>query len=66
MIRLMIVSVALLLGLGGAGAAQTPSSPLLPALKATVTVTGDIVTIGDLVENAGPVADVPIFRAPDL
>ncbi len=23
-------------------------------------------TIGDLVENAGPVADVPIFRAPDL
>ncbi len=37
-----------------------------PALKASVIVTGDVVRIGDLVENAGPVADVPIFRAPDL
>ena len=63
MIRRMIVSVALLLALGGVVAAQTPPAP---ALKAAVTVTGDIVTIGDLVENAGPVADVPIFRAPDL
>ena len=38
----------------------------MPALRANVTVNGDIVRIGDLVENAGPVADVPIFRAPDL
>jgi len=37
-----------------------------PALRTSVTVTGDIVRIGDLVENAGAVADVPIFRAPDL
>jgi flagella basal body P-ring formation protein FlgA len=37
-----------------------------PSLKASATVTGDIVRIGDLVENAGAVADVPIFRAPDL
>ncbi|MGB6321659.1 MAG: flagellar basal body P-ring formation chaperone FlgA [Xanthobacteraceae bacterium] len=66
MIRLMIASVALLLALGGAVAAQTPTSAAIPALKADVTVTGDIVTIGDLVENAGPVANVPIFRAPDL
>ena len=29
-------------------------------------VVGEIVRIGDLVENAGAVADVPIFRAPDL
>jgi flagellar basal body P-ring formation protein FlgA len=66
MIRLMIASVVLLLALGGAAAAQTPSSAAMPTLKADVTVTGDIVTIGDLVENAGPVANVPIFRAPDL
>jgi flagella basal body P-ring formation protein FlgA len=66
MIRLMIASVVLLLALDGAVAAQTPSSAAIPALKANVTVTGDIVTIGDLVENAGPVANVPIFRAPDL
>ncbi len=31
-----------------------------------MTVTSDVVRIGDLVENAGPVADIPIFRAPDL
>ncbi|HTZ03264.1 MAG TPA: flagellar basal body P-ring formation chaperone FlgA [Xanthobacteraceae bacterium] len=61
-IRLLIASAALALSLGSA-AAQTPAAP---ALKASVTVTGDIVTIGDLVDNAGPVADVPIFRAPDL
>ena len=64
MTRLMIASIALLLALGGTAAAQTPAP--LPALKASVTVSNDIVTIGDLVENAGPVADVPIFRAPDL
>jgi flagellar basal body P-ring formation protein FlgA len=37
-----------------------------PALRANVTVVGDIVRMGDLVEHAGAVADVPIFRAPDL
>ena len=37
-----------------------------PYLRASATITGDIVRIGDLVENAGAVADVPIFRAPDL
>ncbi len=66
MIRLMIASEALLLALGGAVAAQTPSAAPTPALRANVTVSGDVVTIGDLVENAGPVANVPIFRAPDL
>jgi flagella basal body P-ring formation protein FlgA len=49
-------------------AAQSPddASSAGPTLKAAATVTGDIVRIGDLVENAGAVADVPIFRAPDL
>ena len=48
--------------------AQTRNVPAsaAPALKPAVTVTGDIVRIGDLVENAGAVAEVPIFRAPDL
>src|SRR5947209_11915350 len=35
-------------------------------LKAQTTVAGDVVRIGDLVENAGMVANTPIFRAPDL
>src|SRR5215813_2109693 len=41
-------------------------APAGPALRRAVTVTGEIVRIGDLVENAGAVADVAIFRAPDL
>jgi flagellar basal body P-ring formation protein FlgA len=37
-----------------------------PTLRREVTVTSDIVRIGDLIENAGAVAEVAIFRAPDL
>jgi len=37
-----------------------------PTLKAEAAVAGDLVRIGDLVENAGDAADVAIFRAPDL
>jgi len=47
-------------------AAQLPATEAGPSLKPAATVMGDIVRIGDLVENAGAVADVPIFRAPDL
>ena len=36
------------------------------ALRAEATVTGGLVRIGDLVENAGVVANVPVFRAPAL
>jgi flagella basal body P-ring formation protein FlgA len=45
---------------------QERAEPSGPALKREVTVTGEIVRIGDLVENAGAVAEVAIFRAPDL
>src|SRR5262245_4611944 len=37
-----------------------------PVLKSEATVMGEVVRIGDLIENAGAVADVAIFRAPDL
>lgn len=37
-----------------------------PRLKSQVTVSGGIVRIGDMIENAGLAADKPIFRAPDL
>ena len=63
MTRPIIAALVLLLVSAGTAAAQTPAPP---ALKASVTVTSDVVHIGDLVENAGPVADVAIFRAPDL
>jgi flagellar basal body P-ring formation protein FlgA len=60
----IVAAFVLLLVSAGTAAAQAPAPP--PALKASVTVTSDVVRIGDLVENAGPVADVAIFRAPDL
>jgi flagella basal body P-ring formation protein FlgA len=65
----MIRLLALLVALAAPAAAQTGPTALratAPALKASVTVAGDLVRIGDLVENAGPVANVPIFRSPDL
>ena len=48
--------------------AQTvePSNQTRPTLKPEAIINGDIVRIGDLIENAGVVATVPIFRAPDL
>jgi flagellar basal body P-ring formation protein FlgA len=63
-IRQTIATLTMLSALGGAAAAQSVPPP--PALRANVTVTSDVVHIGDLVENAGPVADIPIFRSPDL
>lgn len=62
MIRTVLRAAILLLALAGPAAAQSDR----PALRGNVTVDGDIVRIGDLVENAGPVAGVAIFRAPDL
>ena len=46
--------------------AQAEQPAAGPALKREVIVTGELVRIGDLVENAGAVAEVAIFRAPDL
>jgi flagella basal body P-ring formation protein FlgA len=66
MIRSSIRRVALALPLAGLLADPAAAQNAMPALRANVTVTGEIVRIGDLVENCGPVADVPIFRAPDL
>jgi flagella basal body P-ring formation protein FlgA len=37
-----------------------------PVLKREAAVASDLVRIGDLVENAGDKARVPIFRSPDL
>jgi flagella basal body P-ring formation protein FlgA len=61
-----IVTLALLTALHGAAAAQDAAPPAVPRLKELVTVTTDLVRIGDLVENAGATANVAVFRAPDL
>jgi flagellar basal body P-ring formation protein FlgA len=62
MLRPVICTLAVLVALAGPAVAQDAA----PALRASVTVSGNVVRIGDLVENSGAVADVPIFRAPDL
>lgn len=49
-----------------AAPAEAEKAPAGPTLKREAIVTGDIVRIGDLIENAGVVAEVAIFRAPDL
>jgi flagella basal body P-ring formation protein FlgA len=58
-----LVTVVLMLSAGAAIAEEMAAGPRLRAL---VTVTSDIVRIGDLVENAGAAANVAVFRAPDL
>ena len=75
MIRYMIRSIpAAAIALAALGALGVPASAQVagqsgserPTLKSEAIVKGDIVRIGDLIENAGIVASVPIFRAPDL
>lgn len=68
MIRLLFAAFTALAALGISAGAQVAVQPNSgrPALKFEAIVYGDIVRIGDLIENAGIVASVPIFRAPDL
>ncbi len=37
-----------------------------PILKESIVVQGEIVTLGDLFENAGPYKNIPVFRSPDF
>ena len=69
MLRTILVALVALLAVTTSGIAQTtdqPASPARPTLKSEAIINGEIVRIGDLIENAGIVASVPIFRAPDL
>jgi flagella basal body P-ring formation protein FlgA len=69
-IRLSLITAALL-GSCVAAIAQSASTPVdtgalaAPVLRANVNVTSDIVRIGDVIENAGSVAQVALYRAPD-
>jgi flagella basal body P-ring formation protein FlgA len=64
MTRLCLAALVTLALIAAAKAAAPEQAR--PMLKAEALVTGDIVRIGDLIENAGIVANVPVFRAPDL
>lgn len=63
MIRLCTAALFTALAFNSAFAQSTQDRPVL---RAEAIVTGDIVRIGDLVENAGIIANIAIFRAPDL
>jgi flagellar basal body P-ring formation protein FlgA len=67
MIRRSVIALAPLATLAAPALAQTDAPAQgRPVLKSEAIVTGDVVRIGDLVENAGIIANVPVFRAPDL
>jgi len=61
MIRI-IIALTMLIALGR----EASSEVAAPRLKELATVSSEFVRIGDLVENAGAAADIPVFRAPDL
>lgn len=47
-------------------AAESDDQFKAPVLRASVNVTGEIVRVGDLIDNAGAAAEVAVYRAPDL
>ena len=63
MIRLFL---AAFIASGTFTTSASAQAPNQPRLKSEAIIHGDIVRIGDLIENSGVVATVPIFRAPDL
>lgn len=65
LLRTLAATAALAASLASASA-QNAAEPARPVLKSHVTVSGNIVRIGDLIDNAGVVANIPVFRAPDL
>lgn len=60
------LALAALLAAAPAAAQGATLAPAIPTLKRAVTVSSEIVRIGDLVDNAGAAADTPIFRSPDI
>src|SRR3981189_1820068 len=65
--RSLLLLTALLAASVSAALAQTRDEIIAtPVLRANVTVSGDIVRIGDVIDNAGSAAQIAIYRAPDL
>jgi flagellar basal body P-ring formation protein FlgA len=66
-VRRILFSAALLAATTASALAQTAGDTIAsPVLHADVAVAGDIVRIGDVIDNAGSAAQIPIYRAPDL
>jgi flagella basal body P-ring formation protein FlgA len=65
-IRSLLVATALLAASSAAFAQSSVDVIAAPVLRANVTVSGDVVRIGDVIDNAGSSAQIAIYRAPDL
>ena len=65
MIRAALAAISTLLALA-LPAAAADDFIAAPTLRANVSVTSDVVRIGDLVDNAGSAAQIPVYRSPDL
>jgi flagella basal body P-ring formation protein FlgA len=66
-IRTLLLATALLAASIVAAFAQDRDDVIAaPVLRASVTVSGDVVRIGDVIDNAGTAAQIAIYRAPDL
>jgi flagella basal body P-ring formation protein FlgA len=73
-VRFVLLAAALLAATSNAAFAQTREYAVRTrndtgagaVLRANVTVTGDLVRIGDVIDNAGTSAQIAIYRAPDL
>jgi flagellar basal body P-ring formation protein FlgA len=79
MIRPLLLATALVTACAGSALAQTAPEAAQstldtrvgdilkpPVLRAHVEVAGDLVRIGDVIDNAGAAAQIAIYRAPDL
>jgi flagella basal body P-ring formation protein FlgA len=65
--RSLSLAIALLAAASAAALGQTRDDVIAtPVLRANVAVSGDLVRIGDVIDNAGPSAGIAIYRAPDL
>jgi flagella basal body P-ring formation protein FlgA len=65
-IRSFLFATALLATTTAASAQLRDDVISAPVLRANVTVSGDVVRIGDVIDNAGTSAQIAIYRAPDL
>src|ERR1700726_2591628 len=66
-LRTLLLAAALLTSTAAPAFAETGDNAIAaPVLRASVTVSGDVVRIGDLIDNAGSAAQIAIYRAPDL
>jgi flagellar basal body P-ring formation protein FlgA len=66
-LRSLLLATALLAFSAATAPAQVRDDVIAaPVLRANVTVSGDLVRIGDVIDNAGTSAQIAIYRAPDL